>query len=429
LLAVVAQAQVFRPGWVLLAPGDTLHGEVEDVGWEDAPTQVRFRQAAGGAIKAYAPADVRAFRLVGGRFFRYETLPLDRTAQTELHALSYSRQRNPHPESFLAEVLVDGPASLLQTSVNSVQHYFVSRAGWPVLELAARNYLQLKDGRQLIVSGNNYQAELLKYFGDCPAAVQAIGPFKTSALVGVVQAYNRQCATPPRAGTEYRPQSHGSGVGYTLGIVAGGRYGSCQLQDKAAATVLAGTNLDGVVHPVAGAFVDVLTPGRHGALHVAGLLTQIGRRGALATAGAFNARVDNQVNILEIRVGGRYFWAANQHGQRVFVGTGLTVAGALGDYQPSLAYYDANQQRVVQDYVPDAYPHSTLLPYLEVGMQQGRLTLALDGRMQVQKETYIYSYSVSQTSAGPSYNLGSQDYTYRNWYLSATIGFALLRAQ
>nr|GFC83186.1 hypothetical protein [Tanacetum cinerariifolium] len=233
-------------------------------------------------------------------------------------------------------VLVDGPASLLQTSVNSVQHYFVSRVGWPVLELAARNYLQMKDGRQLIMSGNNYQAELLKYFGDCPAAVQAIDAFKTSALVGVVQAYNRQCATPPRAGIEYQSQNHGSKVGYAL----------------------------------------------------ASLLTRIGRRGVLATpAGVFNAQVDNQIDIVEVRVGGRYFWADNRRGQHLFVGTGITVAGALGDYQPTLAYYDANQKRVAQDYVPDAYPHSTLLPYLEVGVQQGRLTLALDGRIEAKKET------------------------------------------
>jgi hypothetical protein len=429
LVAVVAQAQVFRPGWVLLAQGDTLHGQVEDVAWEDAPTQVRFRQSAGEAIQAYAPADVRAFRLVGGRFFRYETLPLDRTAQTALHALSYSRERNQHPEAFLAEVLVDGPASLLQTSVNSVQHYFVRREGHPVLELAARNYLQQKDGRQLIMSDNKYQAELLQYFGDCPAAVQAIGSFKAAALVGVVQAYNRQCATPPHAGTEYQPQRHRSGFGYALGVVAGGRYGSCQLQDAGAATTLAGANLDGVVHPVAGAYIDVLTPGRHGALHVAGLLTRIGRRGALAIPGnTFVVQVDNQVDILEIRLGGRYFWADTRRGQRFFVGTGLTVAGTLGEYQPSLVYYDANQQRLAQDYVPDAYPHSALLPYLEAGVQHGRLTLALDGRIQARKETSIYSSNAVQTSAGPFYSFSNHAYTYRNWYLGATVGFALLRA-
>jgi hypothetical protein len=208
LAANQVQAQVFQPGWVLLAKGDTLRGEVEDNAWEEAPERVRFRAAAGAAIETYTVPTIRAFRLREGRFFRLETLPLDRGAQKQLSYLAPWLTRKPQPETFLVEVLVDGPASLLRTAVADVQHYYVRRAGQPALELAERYYLREQDGRQTMADGNNYKGELLTYFGDCPAAAQAIGRFEASALVAVVQAYNRQCATPPQAGIEYRRAGH-----------------------------------------------------------------------------------------------------------------------------------------------------------------------------------------------------------------------------
>lgn len=335
-----ARAQAFRPGWVLPAQGDTLRGEIEDDGWEEAPTRVRFRAAPGAAITTYSSPDVRAFRLARGRFFRYETLPLDRAAQTALSMLSTTVQRNPQPESFLAEVLVDGPARLLRTAVNAVPHYFVQRPGQPVLELAARNYLRSKEGQAVIADGNTYRTELAQYFGDCPAAVQAIGAFQAPALVKVVQAYNQQCATPPQLGIEYRPATSEHIGGYAVGVVAGGRYSSCLLQATQRGTLLDGYNLDGAVHPIGGIFADVSAPGRRFAVHVSGTLTRVGRRDQFATSNAgLTAQLANQATVLEIRLGARYFWANTRQEQRFFVGTGFTIAGALRNDDPSLIYY------------------------------------------------------------------------------------------
>lgn len=423
------RAQVFRPGWVLLTQGDTLRGELEDNAWEEAPKQVRFRAAAGAAISTFDVPAVQAFRLRGGRYFRYETLPLDREAQKELFYLSFTLKRNPQPEAFLAEVLVDGPASLLRTAVASVQHYYVRRAGRPVLELAERNYLRTQEGHQVIADANNYRSELLVYFGDCPAATDAIGAFQVPALVAVVQAYNRQCAAPPRAGIEYRPAGHRLIGGFALGLVAGGRYNSCQLQaEPASATAtLAGNNLGGGLQPIGGIFADILAPGRHFAMHLTGLLTRIGRREQLATPSqGLVAQLDNQVTLLEFRLGGRYFWSSNRQGQRFFVGSGLSLPAAVSrhdDIISTLLYYDASQQLVNGSYVPDAYPFG-LLPYLEAGVQQGRFALALDGRMQARDTYNIVSHS-PQPQTGPTYSFSYESYGARAWYLGATLSVAL----
>jgi hypothetical protein len=425
-----ARAQVFRPGWVLLTQGDTLRGEVEDAGWEEAPTQVRFRAGVGAAISTYAVPSIQAFRLRGGRYFRYETLPLDREAQKELFYLSSGLKRNPQPETFLAEVLVDGPASLLRTAIANVQHYYVRREGRPALELAERNYILEKEGRRVVANGNNYQSELLAYFGDCSAAVDAIGAFQLPALMAVVQAYNRQCAEPFRAGIEYRPVGHRLTGGFALGLVAGGRYNSCQLRaEPASATAtLNGNNLGGSIQPLGGIFADILTPGRHFALHLTGLLTRIGRREQLATPSqGLVARLDNQVTVLEFRLGGRYFWSSTRQGQRFLVGSGLSLPYAASGYESTLLYYDsASQQLVAGSYVPDAYPFG-LLPYLEAGVQQGRFTLAVDGRMQARDTYGIASYS-PQPQAGPPYSFSNELYSVRAWYFGVTLGVALWQA-
>ncbi len=429
LAAHLGRAQIFRPGWVVLAatPTDTLRAEIEDNAWDAPPTEVRLRAAAGADIQRFAPAQVRAFRLRGGRFFRYETLPLDRTAQTNANGLPRDNAPKNQPEAFLAEVLVDGPATLYYTSFDGVRHYVMVRAGRPPLPLADRRYISEREGRQLIMDGNNYRAELEVYFGDCPAATQAIGSFEPAALVAVAQAYNRTCATPARAGLTYGQSARRAPIGFALGLVLGGRYASGTLQaieTNATTTDLNGFNFGGGVHPVGGLEADVFAGGRRLSLHAAGLLTTIGRADETTTIGVFARRVANRATLLELRLGLRFYTSTGRGGQRLFGGTGLTLPQLLTgrDDLPVLIYGNGPGQSSFVTYLPDAYPIG-LLPYLELGIQQGRFTFALDGRVQRAQTTRLLGYN--QTLRFLTIN----DYTYRSWYLSATVGVALARRQ
>ena len=420
------RAQTFRPGWVLPSQGDTLRGEIEDNSWDDAPVRVRFRPATGAAVVAYTSNELRAFRLTGVRYFRRETLPLDREAQKELISLTTSVRRNPQPETFLAEVLVDGPVSLLRTAASSVQHYYVRRANQPVLELSERKYLrQGPNGTTSVADGNNYRAELAQYLGDCPAAVQAIGTFQVAALVKVVQTYNQQCTTPPQAGTEYRPAGRQRIGGYAIGLLGGARYSSYELQavQSIGPPALNNYNLDGAWHPVGGVFADLSTAGRRLALHMALQLTQSGRQDEVVFSNTLTGRLDNRTTLLEPRVGARYFLASS--GQlHVFAGIGLALALSLRKDASSFAYYNANQQR--QDNTELNYTYtSTLLPYLELGVQQGRFTLALDGQVERQSSAYNIPNYIPQ-SGSPLYLYSNGVYSGRGWYVEATLGVALL---
>ena len=429
-LASPGQAQVFRPGWLLPAQGDTLRGEIEDNAWVDAPTQVRFRAAPGAAITSYEPASLRGFRLLGGRYFRSETLPIDRAAQTAPDRLSEVLVRDPHPEALLAEVLVDGPAKLLYSPINEVQHFFVQRENEPYLELSERAYLRLENGQRFSVDANNYRGELTRYFGDCPAVLQRLAatPFTSAGLVALVQAYNQQCAASPRAGTEYKSQD--SSLGLRLAFVAGARYNQSQLRapNYTANAALDGQSLDGVVHPVGGVSLDLLSPGRRVALHVAGLLTQVGRQTAVAVSPApLTAQLANRLTVLELRAGLRYFFRTGRHGQQFLVGTGFAFPYAPGKDQGTLTYNSPTQTNPFVNGVPDAYPSSSLLPYLEVGVRHNRVALLLDGRWERAGSWYFFT---STTTPPPSlpYTFSAELYTYRNWYVGVKLSFDLVRS-
>jgi hypothetical protein len=107
-----ALAQSFEPGLIVRANGDTLRGEVENAFWVAPPTFIRFRPTAASPTELLQPRQLRAVSFTGGRFFRYEALPLDRTAETRLNSLPYGNRPDVQVDSVLAEVLLTGSVEL-----------------------------------------------------------------------------------------------------------------------------------------------------------------------------------------------------------------------------------------------------------------------------------------------------------------------------
>ena len=107
----------------------------------------------------------------GGRYFRYETLPIDQAAETDINRLQRGNSTDVQLESLLAEVLVEGPCSLLRVAKVGSVHYLLRRPGREVLDLSARKYLlTVANGSTIIADGNNYRSQLALFFTDCSAA-------------------------------------------------------------------------------------------------------------------------------------------------------------------------------------------------------------------------------------------------------------------
>lgn len=456
LLTGRAAAQAFEPGYVVRLAGDTLRGEIENHHWEEPPTSIRFRAGSSSPVATFRPGQLRAVRLGSGRYFRADVLPVDRGAETELRRLPRGLAFNQKPDSVLAEVLVEGPATLLRMQL-AATHYFVRREQQPYLELTERRYLREVRGGLLVTDANNYRAQLSTYFGDCAAVTGQLHllDFTAPALTGLIQAYNRSCSAAGQAGQEYLPLAQPRRkVSWQFGLRGGLRLSGQRLRLMADDFVplaaytglepatLDGLELDGRVHPSGGLYLDALLPGRHVAVHSELSVGTFGRQGAVAARESVPAgRFQWQGNTTTVRLGLRYYTHLGGEWQL------LGGIGAAYDHnwnlRASLRYGDGQPRPVRNDLtVPGSSgfvlpPRATLSglvftwPYLEAGLCRGRWNLILDGRLLPKQESVYYDQLVAarieerngrvERYAGHSYDAG------RAWSVGLTAAFRLTR--
>lgn len=383
-----ASGQTFEPGYVVTSAGDTLRGQIENRFWQAPPENIVFRAAPTATAQTYLSSQVRAFRLESGRFFRAEVVPLDRGARTQTSNLPQRLVINSQPESILAEVLVDGPVTLLRAVPDGVTHYFVQRPGKPYMELTERKYLSVVGGREVIMDANNYRAQLGMYFGDCPAAVEAAGKssYTAKSLVAVVQAFSTQCSLDKKAATEYLGKGKSAGpLALNAGLLGGGSYHLQRLKTSSEvdeeAPLLDGLNVDGKLHPVGGVYLDVLLPGRKWVGHSELTFSTFGRRGVFALAGGAGSYTWHGTT-LDGRLGARYMFS-QQPARAYFAGAGINLNFTTSF--ESGAQFGAGSSRVtarnVRVRTQSAFlggPEFNASPYLEVGVRRSRFTFTLD---------------------------------------------------
>ena len=151
-------AQTYEPGYLVRSTGDTLRGEIENEFWEQPPTFIRFRAAAGSPSELLKPRQLRAVSFINGRYFRHEVLLLDHAAETRLQDLVRGNAVAMQSDTLLAEVLLTGPVELLRVALPGAVHYEVRRPGQPPLRLSERQYLGENDrGGWSVMDGNNYR--------------------------------------------------------------------------------------------------------------------------------------------------------------------------------------------------------------------------------------------------------------------------------
>lgn len=261
-------AQAFEPGLLVRSTGDTLRGEIENGFWTEPPAFIRYRRTPDSPSQLFQPRQLRAVSFTGGRYFRYEALPIDHAAQTRLERLTERSSVDVQIDSVLADVLVEGPVTLFRVGRPGITHYLLSGRGQPVLDLSARRYLsRAANGSQGVVDGNNYRNQLALYFGDCPAAWQAAeqAAFTPTDLAGVVQAYNRSCAPGQPPGRSWVAQTQPRRVvAFQGGVLGGVRYNRTEAFLESRDGAACG---DCRVHPFAGLYGELLFPGRALALY------------------------------------------------------------------------------------------------------------------------------------------------------------------
>ncbi len=381
LYAGNAFAQVYEPGFLVRANGDTLRGELENDFWVEAPPFVRFRREAGRPGEVFPARQLQTISFTGGRYFRHEILLLDHAAETRQERLERGNFVNMQPDTMLAEVLLTGPVELLRVVRPSVTHYVMRRPGRPDLALSERKYLQDSGiGTLIVIDGNNYRNQLTVYFLDCPAAVRAVqgAPFTADGLAAVAQAYATTCTPAGQSARSWlAPATSRHRLALQGGLLAGVRY------HRLASTfpALASQCTDCQPHPFGGLYAELLQPGRKAALY--GELSMTGFHNQVIMDLGYDVVTKQQVYsylsyralLATARLGMRFF-SPLPHDQQLLMGFAFEYNQVLGPTIPtnSRAYYISPSTRNT------AYPAPALLPSLMLGWRRQRFTLSLDGQ-------------------------------------------------
>lgn len=404
------RAQVYEPGFLVRSTGDTLRGELENSFWVEPPTFIRYRPTSASNSELFQARQLRAISFTNGRYFRHESLVLDRAAETRLQELPRGYRVKLRTDSVLAEVLLTGQAELLRVVLPGAAHYEVRRPGQPPLRLSERKYLveNKTGGTWSIVDGNNYRSQLELYFADCPAASQAAtkAAFTATGLTAVVQAYATACSPTRQPASSWAAQGPRRRGAFQVAVLGGVRYNRLE-----SPSYIITNCTDCGLHPFGGFYAELLQPSRTTAFYAELTMSAFRNRSSYsfydASGTSQSALFDYRALLGTARVGIR-FLPPLPHDKQLLIGLGFEYNKVFGLNLPNDArsYYYPNVQSTA---ATDVYATPILLPNLTLGLRRQRLTLLLDGQVYVSRNFNFADLFFAGNCAvrlGMSYRLG-----------------------
>jgi hypothetical protein len=246
----LAQAD-FRPGYIVSLTGDTLRGELTYSGAQRSALVCRFRPAPTAPATSYNAGQLRGYGFPGNKV--YEARALSRPDSSG-YVLP--------PRPVFLEVLTAGPVTLYyyQNLKAQEQFYVATSASGPVQELVHTSEVVSASVNNYYRENNRFRGTLAEVFAACPSVQQSVAslPFKLSALVAIVQRYNR-CVQPA---TTSAPVAEAAAVArrrgrLTAGLLLGGQLSQQVLQDDD--SPVAGT-ITGSIAPAGGLGLQLSLP-------------------------------------------------------------------------------------------------------------------------------------------------------------------------
>ena len=423
------QAQAYEPGLLVRSNGDTLRGEIENDFWVEPPTLIRFRATSTGPAQLFQPRQLRGVSFEQGRYFRFEALLIDHAAENQLDRLSRGYSPDFRSDSVLAEVLVEGPGSLLRVNLSGMIHYFICRTGQPALDLSERKYLATApDGTLAVMDANNYRGQLAVCFGDCPVAarVAATAPFTAAGLSSVVQAYNETCNPPHRPGRSWLAQAKPRRrLAFQGGVLVGVRYNHIE----SLAANLESFYPDSRLRPMAGLYAELFQPSRKVAIYGELSMSSFRSRDDLyseshiASTGSIiysiRTYTDYQALLSTARLGVRYYFLL-PHEQHLLLGMSYELNSVLNPQFTVITTVETGNPTTTTP-VPDNFTDNklrfatqTLLPSLSLGWRSNRVTMVADGQLYTDRHSFSGESNASELFLGNAWGA--------RFYLSYRLG-------
>lgn len=193
--AVRAQSD-FKPGFVVLASGDTLRGLVDYRANVLSSKVARYKEAASATVITYTSADIKGYGFPGDRYYASKYVKADSS------------------QVFMEE-LVRSKINLY----NMGGKFYVEKEGLGLeeLEVALREYYS-QDGVLHRTSANKHVATLNKYMSDCMSMIEKIerAALTQSSLIRLIKEYN-ECS-PGVPVVVFKEEKRWFAVGFGVGV-------------------------------------------------------------------------------------------------------------------------------------------------------------------------------------------------------------------
>ena len=192
----------FRPGYIIKVSGDTIYGQIDYRGDLFMGEVCRFRNNDREDELRYSPADLVAYRFTESKY--------------------YVSQEINGAKVFL-EFLIKGQINIYYLRDSNGDHYFLEKAGNPIIELPYEEGIKYVDGKKVFFRTKKHIGLLTYYMQDAPefqARINEIGKPEHESLIKLSEDYHSKvCKDGPCIIYEKKPPFRKVNLEAVAGIV------------------------------------------------------------------------------------------------------------------------------------------------------------------------------------------------------------------
>lgn len=155
----------YKPGYILLMNGDTLHGLLDYRNWERNPEKIAFKEATGDTRSLYFPWQIKGFGVLDET---YESAVVQvENSPTETKDLNYDKTLVLAFDSAFLQAVVKGNKSLYYYKTRFGKELFYIKQDSAFKLLVYKKYLKDQDGESVLAENKTYIGQLTLYLADC----------------------------------------------------------------------------------------------------------------------------------------------------------------------------------------------------------------------------------------------------------------------
>ncbi|NMM50839.1 hypothetical protein [Marinigracilibium pacificum] len=161
----------FKPGYIILNSGDTLHGEIDYRGDLLMSSVCKFK-TNGNSISTYDPSDIAAFRFINSKYY-------------------ISKEIN--SRKVFLEFLIKGEVNIYYMRDDDGDHYFIEKEGIKLSEIPYEEKIMYVDGKKVLYESTTHKGLLFYFMRDVPefnSRIQTIEKPEHHSLIRLAEDYH-----------------------------------------------------------------------------------------------------------------------------------------------------------------------------------------------------------------------------------------------